>query len=174
MGIISKVLSFLHTEENSDKVTEVTVDPGGGANVSGIQYSPVGEDSQPLKGDFAVSVRIPGTGVSVVVGYLDSKNEQKSGAAEKRIYARDSGGDSVVELWLKNDGSAKLCNDNGAVELKADGDVDIGEGANLKAIITEEIINVLQTVTLPVSGAVAGPYPIGSFTGTTTTKTKAV
>lgn len=121
MARISKVLSFSHTEENGDKVSEVTVDPGGGANTSEIQYSPAGDDSQPLPDDFAVSTPVSGTGVYATIGYIDRKNDQKAEAGDKRIYARDSGGVSKVELWLKGDGSAILSNDNGTVELKEDG-----------------------------------------------------
>lgn len=123
-GFICKVLSFSHTTENGDKVSEVTVDPGGGANISGVNYSPAGDDSQPLPEDFAVAVPIDGTGVNTIVGYLDINNDQKSGAGEKRIYARDANGNSVVELWLKNDGSVVLSNDNGSVELKTNGKVE--------------------------------------------------
>jgi hypothetical protein len=59
------------------------------------------------------------------VGYLDPKNEQKAAAGEKRIYSRDGGGNTVVELWLKADGSALLSNGTGAIELKPDGEIDL-------------------------------------------------
>jgi hypothetical protein len=138
-AFIGKILSFSHTEENGDGVSEVTIDPGGGANVSGINYSPMGDDSQPLPEDFAVAVPISGTGVNVFIGYVDPKNDQKSRAGEKRIYARNSRGALKVELWLKKDGSAVLSNDLGTVELKINGNVE-ANGA---------IIDITGDVTTP-------------------------
>ena len=127
MGVkanIYTVKSFAHTERNNDKVSEVTVDPGGGDNISPDNYAPAGDDSRPLPEDLAVVVPIEGTGVGAVVGYLDPKNDQKSGAGEVRRYARDSNGVSVAEIWLKNDGSVVISNDNGSVELKTNGEID--------------------------------------------------
>ena len=159
-GFICKVLSFAHTTENGDKVSVVTVDPGGGANVSGDQYSPAGDDSQPLPEDFAVVVPVSGSGVNVTVGYLDRNNDQKSDAGEKRIYGRNSVGVSVVELRLKNDRSAVLSNSNGSVELKANGDVE-ANGVTISTtgdVTTPEGVSLrLHTHTSAAPGSPTGP-----------------
>lgn len=68
-------------------------------------------------------------------------------------------------------------NDSGTITLKNNGDVELGEGVNLKDLVTEELINKLYTVaTIPVNIglALAGPYPAGTLSGCLTTKTKAV
>lgn len=155
-GFVCKVLSFFNTDKNGDRVSEVTVDPGGGANISGDNFTPIGEDSQPLTGDFAVIIPISGTGVDAIVGYMDRDNDQKSRAGEKRIYARDGGGVSVVELHLKNDGSAVLSNDNNSVTLKVNGDIELGK-SSLDSLVKSAVLGTIANHTHPVSGAVAGP-----------------
>jgi phage gp45-like len=63
----------------------------------------------------------------------------------------------------------------GEIEIKGNGNqgsIKIGNGTLLK-LVDERIISVLESVTLPVSGATAGPYPTGSFSSVTTTETKA-
>ena len=163
MGVksfICKVLSFLHTTQGGDKVSVVTFDPGGGANRSPFSYSPAGYDSQPLPGDFAVAAPIEGTGVNAVVGYLDPANEQKSRAGEPRIYARDSSGDEVAEIWVKNTGAVVIENSRGSVELKVNGDVDVN-GATIDT--TGDVTAVggvslrLHTHTSAAPGSPTGP-----------------
>lgn len=155
-GFMCKVLSFFNTEKNGDKVSEVTVDPGGGANISGDNFTPTGEDSQPLPGDFAIIIPISGTGVDAIVGYMDRGNDQKSQAGERRIYARNGGGVSVVELHLKNDGSALIRNDNNSITLKVNGDIELGK-SSLDSLVKAVTLSPIAVHTHPVSGAVAGP-----------------
>ena len=122
MGFITTVLSFVRTFRNDANISDVTVDPGGGANLTCENVTPAGDDANPLLTDFAVVVSIQRTGGKVVVGYLDPINLQKSQPGDKRIFARDSGsGADVVELWLQNDGTATLSNSSGSVVLKPDG-----------------------------------------------------
>ena len=122
MGLITRILSFTRTFRNNSNVSDVKVDPGGGANLTCENMSPCGDDAPPLLTDFAVVVPIQRTGGKVVVGYLDGINVQKSNPGDKRNFARDaSTGLDVVELWLKNDGSGTLSNANGSVTLEADG-----------------------------------------------------
>jgi len=64
---------------------------------------------------------ILGTGKESIVGYADTINEPKALAGDKRIYARDSSGAVVVEVWLKNTGEAEISNANGSVFLRPDG-----------------------------------------------------
>lgn len=123
MGL-GKLLSFIRGIRNDAKLSDVKLDPGGGPNVTAEHFSAPGDDAHPLAGDYVVNVSIQRSGGSAVVGYLDPKNDQKAAAGEKRIYARDSGGASIVELWLKNTGEATLVNSNGYLTLKPDGEIE--------------------------------------------------
>ncbi len=126
MGRLAAVLSYIRTTINGAQVTDVKVDPGGGANVTAHHFAPVGDDSPPLVGDIAVLVAMPRTGSEAVVGYLDPINIPLAQAGEKRTIARDqTTGITVVELWLKNDGSALLSNALGSIALLTDGSVNI-------------------------------------------------
>lgn len=125
MGRIAKLLSFVRAVRNGAKLSDVKFDPGGGPNVTGVHYADSGDDAQPLPGDYVALVRDVGTGRESVLGYLDPKNQQKAGPGDKRIYARNSGGTQVVEVWLKSDGSAIIQNSTGVFTLQPDGEFNI-------------------------------------------------
>lgn len=121
MGRISFLKSFNRTERNGAKVSDMIVDPGGGSDITAEHFAPIGDDSVPLPGDFALIENEEGTGRKAVVGYLDPKNTQESQAGEKRIYARAESGQVVVQIWLKNDGEAVMINNNGYFRLEPSG-----------------------------------------------------
>jgi len=122
MGGIGRVLSFLRAVRNGAQVSDVTIDPGGGANVTSEHFSDSGDDASPLPTDYAVYVSIPRQGGQVVVGYIDPINVPKSAPGDKRIRGRDKDtGADVCDVWLKNDGSIKAANALGYYELRADG-----------------------------------------------------
>lgn len=125
MGLIGKLIDFVRGEVDDAKVADVTIDPGGGANLTTHHFACSGDDSRPLPDDFVAAVPSTGSGNAMAVAYLDPKNAGEAAAGEKRIYARDSGGDPVVWFWLKNDGSAIVDNGSGSIELGADGVVTI-------------------------------------------------
>lgn len=121
MGRLAKLLSFTRVIKNEAKVNDVKVDPGGGPNITAEHFAPIGEDAHPLAGDYVVTNDVNGTGREAVVGYIDPLNEPKAQPGDKRIYARDEDGVVIVEIWLKNDGTAVISNDNGSVMLRPDG-----------------------------------------------------
>jgi hypothetical protein len=122
VGRIATILSFVRALANGAKVSDVKTDSGGGANITAQHFSAPGDDSHPLTTDYAVTVDVPRTGSEAAVGYVDPLNTPKALEGDKRIYARDKGtGAVVVELWLQNDGTAILSNDNGSVTLRPDG-----------------------------------------------------
>lgn len=127
MGLVAKVLSFVRTERNGAKITDVKLDPGGGANMTAEEYGPIGDDSQSLSGDYAVVVSVQGTGRGAVIGYLDPNAQQKAGPGERMLYSRASNGMAVAEIWLKSDGEVTTTNANGHVTLKPDGAVLVGD-----------------------------------------------
>ena len=146
MGL-AKVLSFLRTARNGAKVSDVKLDPGGGDNITGVHFADPGDDSHPLTTDYAATTDVPGSGAQAPVGYADIVNEPKAAEGETRKYGRDPAtGLYVNEVWLKADGSVIIANANGAIELKADGSVDIN-GAVISAAgeVTSATGKVLST-----------------------------
>lgn len=122
MGRIARVLSFERVTRNGAKVTDVKVDPGGGAIITAEHFATPGDDSHPLPGDYVFIEDAPGSGRASVIGYLDPLNTPKAQPGDKRIYARDADtGAVVVEVWLQNDGTGTLSNDNGSAVLLPDG-----------------------------------------------------
>lgn len=125
MGFIGKLLAFAQVTRNDATVSDATIDPGGGANVTGEHFTDPGDDSQPLPEDYVAGMNVRRSGGSVAVGYIDPASDQKAGPGEKRIYARDDSGASVVEVFLKNDGTAVLSNALGSLTLLANGTFNI-------------------------------------------------
>lgn len=127
MGRIAKVLEFIRGVGGK---SDTKCDPGGGAIRQAPHAQQPGDDAHPLPGDYAVLVETPQSGGFAAVGYVDPQNTQTAGPGERRVYARTADGSQVVELWLKSDGSARLSNAGGYLELEAEGDV-VGNGARM-------------------------------------------
>lgn len=122
MGRIARLLSFVRLTRNDAKVSDVKVNPGGGPNITAEHFADAGDDSHPLVTDYVALNTDSGAGRETAIGYLDPLNEPKAQPGEKRIYGRDAdSGAVVVEVWLKNDGTAVISNDNGSVMLRPDG-----------------------------------------------------
>lgn len=149
MGRIAKLLSFIRTVKNGAKVSDVKVDPGGGANITAEHFAPPGDDSHPLPGDYVALNNDSGSGRESAIGYVDPLNEPKALPGDKRIYARDEDGVLIVEIWLKNTGEATIFNANGSVTLRPDG------GA-----ITTTPLSVFDA---DADGSIAGTNGNGSF-----------
>ena len=121
MGRIAAILSFSRVEQSGVKTSNVKIDTGGGYDITAQHYSASGDDSFPLETDFVAISSIPRRGGAIATGYLDPLNTPKAQKGDKRIYARDSSGVTVAEVWLKNDGSVLVENDNGSTLLRPDG-----------------------------------------------------
>lgn len=120
MGLIGRLLSFTR----DGNISDVKLDSGGGVNITAEHFASPGDDSFPLPSDIVVTVEIPRGGGYATIGYIDPNNALITSVGEKRIYSRDASGTVKVSFWLKNDGSARLENDSGYLELKADGTVE--------------------------------------------------
>lgn len=150
MGRVAAVLEFVRVLLGETKVSDVTVDRGGGDNRTPQHFADPGDDSFPLPLDFVATINQEGTGRESAVGYLDPKNEQKSTAGDKRIYARDpETGLQVVEVWLKSDGTASTENANGSVVLAPDG--------------SSTLTSPNGSFTLAADGSITGTNANGSF-----------
>ena len=142
INIISKLLSFTRVVKNEANVSDVKVDPGGGANITTEHFAPPGDDSFPLPDDYVLGVDVPRSGSKAAAGYIDPKNTPKANEGDKRIYGRKADGISVNEVWLKNDGSVLVSNDNGSILLKQNGDI------NLNGVIIDTNGNITTPATI--------------------------
>lgn len=126
MGLIAKLLSFgrVQTEEGAN-VSDVKIDPGGGANITAQHFGPPGDDSYPLPDDYVAVVPAGGSGTESAVGYIDTENQAQALAGEKRLYSRDANGAVKTVIWLKNDGSLVIQNGAGTIQMATGGTVTI-------------------------------------------------
>lgn len=125
MGRIASILSFSRIEQSGVKTSNVKINTGGGVNITAQHYSAPGDDSYPLETDFAAISSIPRRGGAIAIGYLDPLNTPKAQKGDKRIYARDSSGVVVAEVWLKNDNTILATNGSGSFELRPSGTIDL-------------------------------------------------
>lgn len=123
MGFIAKLKKFTRVSRDGVDLSDVEVDLGGGDLITSEHLEDAGVDSHPLVGDYAATLPIPRSGGQVVVGYFDPEYTPKAEPGEKIIYARDSNGALIVEVWLKNDGTAAIQNTNGTLTLRPDGSI---------------------------------------------------
>jgi len=130
MGETAIIHNIIRTLRNGVTNTDITVDPGGGANITEEQFQPTGTDSQPLPGDYVIGVSVKSTGRKTAIAFLDPANAPQSGPGEHRTYSRDSSGTPVTEIWLKNDGSIMINNDNGFINITAAGIIELNGNAD--------------------------------------------
>ena len=161
MGLIAQVKSFTRRVVDGVRLSDVKVDPGGGPNITGEHFSDPGDDSHPLATDYAAAMEVRQSGGAAVVGYADPINDPEADPGEKRIYGRDSStGLAVNQVWLKSDSSVMISNALGAIELKADGSVDIN-GAIISPLgeVTNATGKVLGTHVHAISSGSSAPGP---------------
>lgn len=151
MGRIAKILSFIRNPVNDINKTDVKLNPDGGSNINAQHFSSPGDDAFPLNTDFVVTTKVQGEGKEAAIGYADPKNAPKTSSGEKRIYSRDVNGDEIAEIWLKNDGTIEIANQNGSVKINTDGTIEIISPTIID--ITAPTINLTGTVV--VTGTIA-------------------
>lgn len=126
MGLIGTLIDFVRTTVDGNQVSEATLDPGGGDNVTAPHFNPPGLDSRPLPGDEVAAVDSTGSGQVQVTGYNDPKNAGVADAGEARLYSRDGAGVIKAVVFLKKDGTLVLQNDGGGlIELAPSGEATI-------------------------------------------------
>lgn len=168
MGGIGKLLSFFRTIRNGAKVSDVKIDRGGGANITCEHFAAAGDDSFPLTTDYPITTDLPRGGGEAVVGYLDPLNTPKAQEGDRRIYGRDSGtGAEIVEVWLKNDGTALMSNAAGSFVLRPDGSIEGSNGngsfeleSGGDFLVNGVIIDTAGNITSPAT--ITGPNLVGS------------
>jgi hypothetical protein len=122
---VATVLDSERTTEDGAHVVDVKADLGGGDNVTLDHFAPPGVDALPLPGDAAAVGDGAGTGNAHATGYNDPLNAGRALPGEHRIYARDSDGNVVAEVWVKGSAHIVIENAEGTIELRADGTIDL-------------------------------------------------
>lgn len=121
MGRIAKFIEFIASNIGGSAKGDI----GGGDVLSARHFSPPGDDSTPLAGDYALFVDMPQSGVYSSAGYIDSTVAKISNPGEKRIYARSAEGVQVAEIYIKNSGDVSISNTAGSFLLEAGGNIVI-------------------------------------------------
>ena len=142
------------------KIDKVMLDMGGGINnhIEGKFYTTLGDDSNPLPLDYGVltPTNKDGGGSGLVTGFLDIISDKKAEPGEKRIYARDSTGQPVAEIYLKKDGSLLISNGSGNVDLLANGNI------NLNGVVIDTSGNISNATSITSVGTIDGTTITGS------------
>lgn len=169
MGRIARLLSFVRATRNDAKVNDVKVDPGGGANVTAQHFADAGDDSFPLTSDYVALSPDRGSGRQTAIGYLDPINKPKASAGDKRIYARDAdSGETIVELWLKSDGTATILNDRASFTVKLDGSIS-GSNDSGSFQLSAGGDFLVNGVTIDINGNITTPATVAAQTLAATT-----
>lgn len=109
---------------------EVQVEIGDESITAELLLGP-GCDAMPLPGDEVLLSEGEGTGEMYAMAFGDSKNAGTAENGEHRIFARDTDGAVVCEVWCKKDGtvSIKTLKGDAAFEIKPDGGLNYNNGA---------------------------------------------
>lgn len=166
MGRIGEVLGWAARKLTGD----VRHDVGGGSVHLSQLFSDSGVDAPPLPGDYVIASDTQSRSRSAVVGVVDGKNASTAAAGERRTYARGADGTVKVELYLRADGSARLFNESGYIELQTsgqilangarittDGDVITAAGVSLNNHVTLAGSELLDSLGNPVTGKTGVP-----------------
>lgn len=170
MGLIAVVKNVLTRKKEGLEFREVKADKGGGDINTTEVFNPTGDDSAPLPDDYVVLLEIPRTGGKVAIGYVDPNNVPKANSGEKRTYGRNTEGQEVNQLWLKNDGTIIAGNDILTMTLKPDGKITIDNGQHeLIQVLSDTLQQVSDITTNTIYG---GSTPINNKTAVQTVKTQ--
>jgi hypothetical protein len=122
-GSVSPVSEY---RPDGDDGAEIQVDLGGGDLADADVFGPAGEDSPPLPDDDALLVKLDGeTETLAAVAYADA-TARTAEPGERRLYARDSSGAQVAEVYMQGDGTVTVTGATGStVEIAADGSISI-------------------------------------------------
>jgi hypothetical protein len=125
MGRLATFVSATDETIDGDKQIEIQAELAKDDPVTAPYFGPAGVVSKPVKGDLVVLVRLAGKGEFAAVGFSDPVNAQSVALGEVKIIGRDSDGNPVSSITISGDGRILMENDNGQMELKADGQVSI-------------------------------------------------
>ncbi len=160
MGRIGKILEYLRGEF----FDQVKIDIGGGNNSTAQIFTPVGDDSQPLLTDLAISISVPQSGRRIVVAWVDQKNPNISEPGARRSYSRDpDSGDIVAEIILGNDGTITMKNEKVTQTIAADGSASLTNKDGSFAMEAGGNV-VINGVTIDTDGNIDSPATVTAAT----------
>ncbi len=148
MGRLAEVLECYVEEIDGMKISRVKCDAGGGRPITADHYSGVGEEENPLPGDFAFLAEDSGTGRWVALRFFDPKWVRRGAPGEHVRYSRSSDGTPKTVIHLKADGS---CVVNEKVTISASGAVDAAGEVTAKAGTPGAVGGSTHTHTTPVA-----------------------
>lgn len=125
MGRLAVVKAVEANIEGGEDIPICKVDLGGGDIRRVPLLLPPNTDARPRPGDYAALISNPGSNHYTAIAFGDQDNTSESGNGEWRAYSRDGGGAVVAEIFLKTDGSIRIENGGGFIELGASGQVNI-------------------------------------------------
>jgi len=166
VGLVSKLLSFVRTQRFNTPISDVKVDIGGRPLKTLEHFSAPGDDSYPLVGDYVAALSQIQTGRMSAVGYHDPINTPVTLAGGKRIYARNESGESISQVWLKNDKNIQIDNEFGFATITPEGIIkvnnSIAEGTFFE---TGKILlnNAVASATLFENGKIALTNGLGTI-----------
>lgn len=164
---------FKITQSKVDSFTRrvLTMYNGNVNTVTGVQYGPYGEDSNPVKNSVGIYAPTELDGKEVCLGIMN-KNA-KSELGERRIFATDENGNFMFNMWLRADGTVLI----GSSEVPAEYTnfaVKFNELKNgfdaLKADFNA-LVTAYNAHTHPIINAIPAATPPGVVTSSVTTST---
>jgi len=160
-GLIAILTQFVRTIRDGAFISEAVGIFGGDTPRTTEHFADSGDDSHPIPGDCVATLKIARSGGATAVGYLDPRMAPKAQAGEKRIYARSAPGTTVVELWLKNDGTAVIENDAATFTVSPSGSIKGANGSGVFELRADGVFEV-NGATISTSGAIDSPTAITS------------
>ena len=177
MGLVASAARIIESLGSSI----FNVDLGAGNTRKAQEFKTPGDDSAPLpEHDWPLAVPSTRSGSQVIAGYATAEEERLAQPGERRLYARDAEGVEVSSIWLKNDGSVTVENENTQVTVGPDGDVAMSNdnggielGANGDVTINGVTIKADGTIDAPgdieAGGDVASQGTVSGFVDVTAT-----
>lgn len=172
--MIARVLAILRVNRNGASILDVKARTASGA----LWYEhaqPAGVDAPPLEGvDSALVHPAEGTGRGTISGYFDPGNTGTAIGGEFRVYSRGEVGevraqghlfqDGTIRLWnskgtieIDPDGQIQIFNDSVALELKPDGEASVSNGSGSVKLEGDGTVNI--------NGWTFGPNGVGTGAG---------
>lgn len=108
MGRLAEVLEYYLDDDDGRTIGRVKCAITEQDIVTADHYSAVGEEEQPLPGDYAFLVEDDGAGSWVAIRFFDPKWVRRAGPGEIVRYSRDSSGEPKAIWHLKADGTIDL------------------------------------------------------------------
>lgn len=120
-GMIGKLLSYVRAPRNGAQQSDIKLDAGGGDIRTATHAQGSGDDAVPLPGDYTVNIQVDRSGGVFTVGFVEPDALEIAQPGERRLYSRKPDRTEAAQIWIKNDGTVLVSNENGSYTLSPDG-----------------------------------------------------